>query len=61
MQVNHLHPDNRLHLRQFDLRRFDDYPAAAIEQTAAERLPSGRRSATPTRRCSAPSSCSPAA
>ena len=37
VQVNHLHPDNRLHLRQFELRRFDDYPAAAIEQTAAAR------------------------
>ena len=37
VQVNHLHPDNRLHLRQFDLRRFDDYPAAAIEQSAAAR------------------------
>ena len=37
VQVNHLHPNNDLHLRQFDLRRFDDYPAAAIEQTAAAR------------------------
>ena len=37
VQMNHLHPDNRLHLRQFDLRRFDDYPAAAIEQTSAAR------------------------
>jgi predicted dehydrogenase len=37
VQVNHLHPDNALHLRQFDLRRFDDYPAAAIEQTGAAR------------------------
>ena len=37
VQVNHLHPSNELHLRQFDLRRFDDYPAAAGEQTAAAR------------------------
>ena len=32
VQVNHLHPSNDLHLR-----RFDDCPAAAIEQTAAAR------------------------
>ena len=37
VQVNHLHPNNDLHLRQFDLRRFDDYPAAAVERTAAAR------------------------
>ena len=37
VQVNHLHPSNDLHLRQFDLRRFDDYPAAAVERTAAAR------------------------
>ena len=37
VQVNHLHPSNDLHLRQFDLRRFDDYPAAASERTAAAR------------------------
>ena len=27
VQVNHLHPDNRLHLRQYRLKRFDDLPA----------------------------------
>ena len=32
VQVTHLHPDNRLHLRQFDVRRFDDYPAGAAAQ-----------------------------
>ena len=37
VQVNHLHPSNDLHLRQFDLRRFDDYPTAAVERTAAAR------------------------
>ena len=24
MQINHLHPNNRLHLSQFDVERFDD-------------------------------------
>lgn len=37
VQVTHLHPDNRLHLRQFDVRRFDDYPAAAAEQAQSAR------------------------
>ena len=32
VQVNHLHPNNNLHLR-----RFADYPAAAIEQTTTAR------------------------
>jgi predicted dehydrogenase len=26
VQVNHLHPDNALHLREFGIRRFDDFP-----------------------------------
>ncbi len=26
VQVNHLHPNNDLHVRQFDVRRFDDIP-----------------------------------
>ena len=30
-QVNHLHPNNALHLRQFRLLRFDDLPAGAAE------------------------------
>jgi predicted dehydrogenase len=30
VQVNHLHPDNDLHVRQFDLRRFNDIPQEAI-------------------------------
>jgi predicted dehydrogenase len=29
VQVNHLHPDNALHLKQFRIRRFDDLPAGA--------------------------------
>lgn len=29
VQVNHLHPRNELHLRQFKLLRFDDVPASA--------------------------------
>ena len=29
VQVNHLHPDNSLHLRQFHLERFDDIPESA--------------------------------
>jgi len=31
VQVNHLHPNNDLHTRQFSLKRFDDIPPAAIE------------------------------
>src|SRR6267143_644844 len=27
VQVNHLHPDNSLHLQEFALHRFDDFPA----------------------------------
>ena len=37
VQVNHLHPDNALHLRQFDIRRFDDYPTDAVQRTGAAR------------------------
>ena len=32
VQVNHLHPNNDLHLRQFNLKRFDDFPAEAVAQ-----------------------------
>jgi predicted dehydrogenase len=36
VQINHLHPDNTLHLRQFHLERFDDIPESALSaaQTA---------------------------
>jgi predicted dehydrogenase len=37
VQVNHLHPDNSLHLRQFRLMRFDDVPASAMEELRAAR------------------------
>jgi len=36
-QVNHLHPNNDLHTRQFDIRRFDDIPSSVIEETRAAR------------------------
>jgi predicted dehydrogenase len=38
VQVNHLHPDNRLHVGQFRVERFDDVPAEAGEalQTARQ-------------------------
>ena len=37
VQVNHLHPDNRLHLRQFELQRFDDHPAGSLEAATEAR------------------------
>ena len=37
VQVNHLHPNNALHLRQFELARFNDLPPDAMQQTAAAR------------------------
>jgi predicted dehydrogenase len=37
VQVNHLHPDNSLHLKEFGLHRFDDFPAGAAEALRAER------------------------
>jgi predicted dehydrogenase len=37
VQVNHLHPDNALHLRQFRILRFDDVPASAVEEVRAAR------------------------
>lgn len=37
VQVNHLHPDNALHVRQFHVERFDDVPESALAQTAAAR------------------------
>lgn len=37
VQVNHLHPNNDLHVRQFDLRRFDDIPQEAIASLQAAR------------------------
>jgi predicted dehydrogenase len=37
VQVNHLHPDNALHLRQFRLKRFSDIPQNAMEEVQAAR------------------------
>ncbi len=37
VQVNHLHPNNDLHMRQFDIRRFNDIPAEVIAATRAAR------------------------
>jgi len=37
VQVNHLHPNNDLHMRQFDIRRFNDIPAGVFEATRAAR------------------------
>lgn len=37
VQVNHLHPNNDLHMRQFDIRRFNDVPAGVFEATRAAR------------------------
>lgn len=34
IQVNHLHPNNTLHLKEFTLYRFDDVPQEAIEHTS---------------------------
>jgi predicted dehydrogenase len=37
VQINHLHPDNALHLRQFHLQRFRDLPAGAMDDVRAAR------------------------
>ena len=37
VQVNHLHPSNDLHVRQFHVERFDDVPVAATTSTNAAR------------------------
>jgi len=37
VQVNHLHPDNSLHMRQFDIRRFNDVPAPVMESASLGR------------------------
>lgn len=38
VQVNHLHPNNDLHMRQFEIQRFNDVPADVMEATRAARL-----------------------
>lgn len=37
VQINHLHPNNALHLRQFHLERFDDLPSGAAESASEAR------------------------
>ena len=37
VQVNHLHPSNELHIRQFRTRKLDDVPAGATEQARKAR------------------------
>ena len=44
VQVNHLHPNNDLHVRQFRTRRFDDLPEAAVRE-AREALDAACRAA----------------
>jgi predicted dehydrogenase len=36
IQVNHLHPDNSLHLAEFRVHRFDDVPASVRESVEVE-------------------------
>lgn len=43
VQVNHLHPNNDLHMRQFDIRRFDDIPAGVMEATREARTAARRQ------------------
>ena len=44
VQINHVHPNNSLHLQQFDVRRFDDLPEGAM-QSAIEGRAAARRQA----------------
>ena len=37
VQINHLHPNNDLHVRQFHMERFDDVPADVVAATVAAR------------------------
>lgn len=37
VQVNHLHPNNDLHMRQFDVRRFGDIPVEVLDAAEAAR------------------------
>lgn len=37
VQINHLHPNNRLHLSQFDVERYDDIPENAFEPAISAR------------------------
>lgn len=37
IQINHLHPNNRLHLSQFDVERFDDVPSDSLAPAQSAR------------------------
>ena len=37
IQINHLHPNNSLHLSQFDVQRFSDVPSEALQPAGAAR------------------------
>ena len=37
VQINHLHPNNNLHLSQFDVERFNDVPSDAFKPAGAAR------------------------
>lgn len=37
IQINHLHPNNNLHLSQFDVQRFDDVPTEAFAPARSAR------------------------
>ena len=37
VQINHLHPNNSLHMDQFRIKRFDDIPAAAFDEVGKAR------------------------
>jgi predicted dehydrogenase len=36
VQVNHLHPDNSLHLAEFKVKRFDDLPSSTLDAARIE-------------------------
>ena len=38
VQINHLHPNNSLHLSQFDLQRFDDVPSETFDPARSARV-----------------------
>ncbi len=43
VQIHHLHPNNDLHLKQFDVQRFADIPAAVMDETRAARSQARRQ------------------
>ena len=47
VQANHLHVDNRLHLAQLNLVRFDDLPADALEDAARARAAAAEQAVGP--------------